>query len=105
MNYLIESACVCSPTNFIIAMIVKIIVFVIKYVVPLSLIIHGIIKFLDKKKKNKGIGQLVMKIIGAILISGLVLFVDLVLSMGPSVVVETENDTWFNWYTGECQPE
>lgn len=109
MNYLIYSKCICSPMNYAIAVLVKVLLFIISWIIPILLILHGIIKILDKKSKDskkQKIIQLVKKIIGAILLFGFGFVINLILGLRSDVTITTENHTWIDCYYSEiCQPE
>ncbi|MBQ7105069.1 MAG: hypothetical protein IJN90_04360 [Bacilli bacterium] len=104
MNFLwIDLEC-CTMTNYIIATIVKTLLIMMKYIVPLVLIILAILKFTSKKKeiRKKRVKKITIYIVIAIISFILALFIDLVLGIKPSVS-ETDNQTWHDCYIGICQ--
>ena len=101
MNYLWINFDCCTLGNYLIASIVKVLVYGLIYIIPLVLITYSIIKFTKKNKKDK---KKVKKLITGIIIA----IVSLVIGIGVDLLLTdtssntTTKQSWTDCYNGIC---
>lgn len=104
MNFLWISINCCTLGNYIIAVIVKCIIFCLIYLFPLVLTIYGIIKYCNNKnKRNKK--KYLKKLIAFLVIAIISLIIGLLFNtfLTSHNNDKTSNQTWIDCYSGVCQ--
>ena len=101
MNFLWINFDCCTLGNYLIASVVKVLVYGLIYIVPLVLITYSIIKFTKKnKKEKKKTKKLIIGIVIALVSLAIGITVDLFLTDASATT--TTKQSWTDCYNGIC---
>lgn len=100
MNFLWINFDCCTLGNYLIASVVKVLVYGLIYIVPLVLITYSIIKFTKKKKEKKRTKKLIIGIVIALVSLAVGIGVDLILTDASETT--TTKQSWTDCYNGIC---